>query len=151
MKKRILTTTAVLAAALMVVSSVAVSAGSNKIIEKKDYNVDLEKQYLKYPKTFMTVFYDYGTPFPYDDARATTEMEIKPGWSVTAKVFLEDGKGHKMELSNNQKDYNGTVHSGEAYLSGIDYATHVRHEGYHKPIGTTTADGYIYHYRQKEN
>lgn len=149
MKKRILTTTAVLAAALMVVSSVAVSAGSNKIIDKKNNYVDLHEQYLKYPKTFMTVFYDYGTPFPYDDARATTEMEIKPDWSVTSKVYLECGKGHHMGLSKNAKNYKGIVHSGEAYLGGIDYATHVKHEGYQKLIGTKTADGYIYHYYQK--
>lgn len=113
-----------------------------------DTAVDLHEQYNIKPQNFMRVFYDYGTTNPYDDARATTEMNSTSKLSVTAKVYLTDNAGHERSSGNNEQGSTSPVHSGEAYLSGIDYAKYVKHEGYKKEIGTKVADGYVYRYRQ---
>lgn len=149
MKKFLKATTALAFAALVATSSLMVYGAGNYTLKvnQTDY-VDLHEQYNIKPQNFMRVFYDYGTSLPYDDARATTEMDSTTEQSVTAKVYLEDGKGHDMGLSNNLQGSTSIVHSGEAYLSGIDYATYVKHEGYKKKIGTKTANGYVYRYRQ---
>lgn len=68
--------------------------------------------------------------------------------SVTAKVYLTDNAGHERSSGNNEQGSTSPVHSGEAYLSGIDYAKYVKHEGYKKEIGTKVADGYVYSNRQ---
>ena len=143
------TTTALAFAALVATSSLMVYGAGNYTLKVNhtDY-VDLHEQYNIKPQNFMRVFYDYGTTNPYDDARATTEMNSTSKLSVTAKVYLTDNAGHERSSGNNEQGSTSPVHSGEAYLSGIDYAKYVKHEGYKKEIGTKVADGYVYRYRQ---
>lgn len=86
------------------------------------------------PNNRMKIFYDYGTSNWYDDAYATTEVKIHQGESVTAKTYIKFDKNNYITKKNNQKDFEGIVHSGNACLSGIDYAKYVQHDGYVKDI-----------------
>lgn len=149
MKKRLIKLTALVFSVLMATSSIGVfAAGSYKLkVDHTDY-LDLHEQYNITPQTFMRVFYDYGTTNPYDDARATTEINCTTKLSVTSKVYLTDNAGHENGISDHDQGVDRIVHSHEAFLSGIDYAKYVKHEGYKKNIGDKVADGYVYRYRQ---
>ena len=87
MKKFLKTTTALAFAALVATSSLMVYGAGNYTLKVNhtDY-VDLHEQYNIKPQNFMRVFYDYGTTNPYDDARATTEMNSTSKLSVTANA-----------------------------------------------------------------
>lgn len=134
MKKFLKTTTALAFATLVATSSLGVSA--TKEVQKIDSSMkmDLSCQYLMSPNNRMKIFYDYGTSNWYDDAYATTEVKIHQGESVTAKTYIKFDKNNYITKKNNQKDFEGIVHSGNACLSGIDYAKYVQHDGYVKDI-----------------
>lgn len=96
------------------------------------------------PGVAYTVYYDIGSPFPFDDVRARTTITIYSSQGETegyARAQLTTNNGSGDTGAARLPDASGLIDSGWGGVAGIDYATSVTHTA-HAKVNTQITRSY---------
>lgn len=127
MKKKLRTKTFAIVISTLAITTVlatSVQASTGRNLNKSYYETKCEKM--------IKIYYDYGTTKWFDDVTASTEADCTYGMTTRAQVELTGRNGGWQASCKTEKNTDGYVHSGNAWISGEDYGKRVIHKMYRK-------------------